>query len=271
MTATVLPAEHAATARRPDLAWALTGLSLALAVVLLPPLLVDPRLLDGVGVWVKPMKFAVSFVVYFGTIALVTDRMSGQARASLWVRATLVAMAVSMIGEMAYIIRQAGLAEPSHFNVGSPGHALLYTLMGIGAAVLVIGMGVIGWRAAADRNAALGPGTRLGVATGFVGSALLTLVVAFVLGGNGGHHVGVPSPGAPVIPILGWSAEVGDLRPAHFLSLHGMQVLPLVGLALDATMPRRARLGVAVATAAWAAATVAVFVQGLMGLPLVRL
>jgi len=265
----------AASARTPhrnaDIAWAMTGLSLTLAILYVPGLLLDPRLLEGVGVWVKPFKFATSFVIWFLTIALVVDRLSDTVRRGWTVRVALAAMAVATFVEMAYITQQAGLGEASHFNVGDPYHAMMYTLMGVGAAVLVIAMGALGVRAGLDGAANLGPGARAGIAAGFSGSAVLTLVVAFTLGGNNGHFVGVPSPGAPVIPLFGWSAQVGDLRPAHFLSLHGMQVLPLVGITLDRMAPRSAVAGVALAAAVWAALTLAVFAQGLLGLPLVRL
>jgi hypothetical protein len=260
-----------APARRPDVAWALTGLSLALALLCLPGLLTDPRTLDGVSVWAKPAKFAVSFVVYFATIALVTERLSPAGTESRVIRASLVAMAIAMLGEMGYILQQAALGEASHFNRSTPYHAAAYTLMGIGAAVLVIAMGAVGVRAALDRDARLAPGVRLGIATGFAGSALLTLVIGFTLGGNAGHFIGTPSPGAPAIPLMGWSAEVGDLRPAHFLALHGMQILPLLGLAFDRLAPGAARPGVLLGTVLWAGLSVALYAQALAGLPLIRL
>jgi hypothetical protein len=261
-------------ARVPDAArvhWATVGLSLALVVIYLPGLYLDPRMVDGAGVWVKPMKFALSFILLSGTLALITTRMSPKPRESFWMRAAAAAIALGFVGEMAYMSVQAGLGEPSHFNVGTPYHAAMYTLMAIGATGIMLGIAVIGicfWR---DAQARSGAGLKLGVLIGLLGATVLTLITAFHLGGNGGHFVGVPSAGAAVVPLFGWSAEVGDLRPAHFMALHMMQAIPLLGLMLDRAAPDKARAGVVAGAVIWTVLTFAIFAQAILGLPLIRL
>jgi hypothetical protein len=249
---------------------ALIGFSLGLLLCFGAASVLDTRELGGANVWLKPAKFALSFVVLYATLAWVVQRLSAATQASRAMKVTLSAMVLATWTEMAYIAGRAGLGVHSHFAVGTPLEGLLYSLMGVGAVSLVVGIAVIGWLVGRDPAARLGPALRQGVLWGFGLSALLTLITAGYLSSNGGHFVGVPSAGAAVLPGFGWSGEVGDLRPAHFLALHAMQVMPMLGWWWD----RQAQSGngrMRAFASVYALATLAVFGQAVMGLPLIRL
>ena len=259
------PARPAATTFQ-----ALTAVAAAMVALGLLWASTDPRLVDGMPVWSKPLKFALSFVALFGTLALLEARLSPAVRDGRPMRLIALVMAACFLSEMAWIVYQAARAQGSHYNFDDPLAAFMYmTVMAFGAVTLVACIGAIGWIAKRDAGAALGAATREAVWLGFLASFVLTMIVAGTLSSGEGHFVGTPPADAVDWPLLGWSGAVGDLRPAHFLSLHAMQVLPLLGLWLDR---RGGGVGpVRVAAAAYAILTFAVFAQALAGMPLIHL
>lgn len=268
MTTLTLSAASRAPAARPSQLAVLTALSCTLLVLTAAWALADTRTLDGMPVWAKPAKFALSFVVLFGTLAWIERRLSPAWRQGLALPITVAVMAAAMVTEMGYMIVMAAQQQLSHFNFSSRFTTAMYSVMGLGAVSLMVGVAVFGVVALRDRDADFGPALRRGVGWGAILSAVLTLVTAGTMSSLG-THVGMASAGAPTVPFLGWSGTRGDIRPAHFLALHAMQVLPLAGAAFD-------RLGVPVTRMAWVALaygalTLAVFAQALAGLPLVRL
>ena len=227
----------------------------------------DPRVLDGVPVWVKPAKFAVSFLVHFTTLAIIVALMSAENAELRIVAGVGWVLAAVFVAEMAYLIFQAAQAQHSHFNDTTSFHSVMYSLMGVGAVVLIALPVVIAWLAKGD--IAFGPATQSGIWWGAIISFVLTVKIGGYLGGNGSHFVGDQSNPELVLPFFGWSTEVGDLRPAHFLSLHAFQVLPLIGLWTDRTDQGIATIWVA--GFIYSALTVALFIQALFGQPLIRI
>lgn len=229
----------------------------------------DDRIMEGTAVWAKPLKFSVSFAVLFATMALVEPYFSPDWRNGRMFAGIAAVMAVSMLFEMIYMIAQAAQMQMSHFNTATPFAGVMYALMGVGAVSLVLGVGLMGWAALRDTNARFRPGLRAGVGWGFLLSLVLTMITAGTMSSMTGHFIGTPAPGAAVLPLMEWSASVGDLRPAHFVSLHAMQVLPLLGLWVD-RQGRSAGL-IRGAGLIYVAITMALFGQALMGLPVIRL
>jgi hypothetical protein len=87
----------------------------------------------------------------------------------------------------------------------------------------------------------------------------------------GAHTVGAPD-GGPGLPVTGWSTRHGDLRVAHFVGLHALQVLPILTLVAFRGRREQTRVRLTLSAAlAYVLVFVALLVQALRGMPLVAL
>jgi hypothetical protein len=251
--------------------WLLAAVCAVAALPTLLLLLTDPRAIAGANVWAKPLKFQISLAVHMATLALAAALLPQELRAS-WLFAGLVTIAaISLLGEVSYITLQGARGEPSHFNVTTPFHARMYTLMGIGALLLLLPALVIGLALWVKPPADLHPAVRDAVALGFVGGALLTVLVAGHIGSRLSPFVGTEPLGAPRWPLAGWSRSVGDLRISHFAATHMLQGVPLAGLAIARLVPLPvARPAVWLFALAWTVATLWLYRLALAGTPIWR-
>ena len=259
---TTLTLDRDATTR----AWVATAcFMVAIMVVLAPAAIYDPRALDGVGVWDKPLKFALSIAVHFATLAILVQLLPPEVRAGPRMARVVRFSILAAVFEIGYITLQAARGRPSHFNFDTPFETGMYALMGVGAVYLALVPLILGRRI---REQGGNSGYRLGAVIGLYLATVLTLVVAGYMSGVAySRWVGVPTGGAGV-PFFGWSREVGDFRPSHFVGLHAMQILPLIGLAGDRFAPALARPAVWVAAAVLVILTAGLFAQALAGLPM---
>lgn len=231
---------------------------LALLVPLALAAALDERTLRGANVWLKPMKFALSLGLFSLTTAWLVGHLLPAARrlrALDWIVWVLIGSASF---ELVYIALQAGLGQGSHYNVGDPLHAVLYSLMGVGALALTATQPALAWQLLRHADPRRAPAYRLAV--------LIGLVLTFVLGaGVGGLLSGMQPPETAALPVIGWSLAGGDLRPAHFLGIHAQQALPLVGLAVAGAKASSASRTVWAAAAAYVLLFAVALAWGLVG------
>jgi uncharacterized membrane protein YhaH (DUF805 family) len=225
------------------------GLMLALVVVSVAGMAVDDRTVLGVSTWLKPFKFAVSFVVYTVTVAWMISLLTRARRLAWWAGAVV---AVFGALEVALIATQSARGRRSHFNNTTPLDERIWTAMGVTIGVFYVATLVIAILLLIQRlgDAPTTWALRLGLVISMVGMALgflMLMPTAQQLADGSGdiigaHAVGVPD-GGPGLPVTGWSTEGGDLRIPHFVGLHALQALPLLAFALAALSNRFPRLG----------------------------
>jgi len=222
-------------------------------VVFTPAMILDQRMVDSSYVWIKPQKFNVSLALHFLTLAVLVQLVPSNIRNGAILMIFSYLAAGALIFEYIYITIQAGRARRSHFNFETEIEALMYAAMGIAAVLMVLVALVLAiqiWRKG-DRSR---PGVWLGSIVGLSLGFFTTMVFAGYMSSTGRYVGATLEGGGAIVPLFGWSREYGDLRPAHFFSLHLMQTVPFAGWLADrrAWNPRLVVLSVAGAQVALA-------------------
>lgn len=238
-----------------------TGIAfLVLCAICLGFTLVDHRQFNGIDVWIKPAKFFGSIGLHLLTVTAALLLLPDNIRTSSKMKTLAHVMVAMMIYETAYITFRAARAEPSHFSETLWG-TIGYALMGIGAVSVVIFTAWVGKLILRQ-----GPATLLAKAVGwsFIIAAPLTFLTAATLSTMGSHWIGGDQTDATGLPFFHWSTTGGDLRPAHFFSLHIIQFVPAAAL----TGSRRFTLAVGLGVVALTFGTFALAFAGIPFIPL---
>lgn len=260
--------------RRPVRALLVVSAVCAIALlVTLVGLLVDGRMITGAPAWLKPAKFAVSIAVYCATLAWILSLVQGHRRL---VRTVAWTTGVALGIELVLIGTQVVRGTTSHFNDSTPEDGLVFSAMGALVALVFFALLVTAVLVARQDGLPqpLAAGIRGGVVVALLGMAEAGLMLANrAYGSAGGHTIGA-ADGGPGMPVTGWSLEHGDLRVAHFVGLHALQVLPLAAWVLHRYATSLSRTAVTrlviIATVAYAGLVVLLAVQAERGRPLLQ-
>jgi hypothetical protein len=217
-------------------------LMLVAAILSAVGIFVDPRVITGAPAWLKPFKFAISTAIYSLTLAWIFGYLSDWPRMGRVVGWTT---AIVFVLEVGLIDLQAWRGTTSHFNASTPLNRTIFIVMG--SAILIqtlvsIAVAVALWRHRfGDRPLgwALRIGMTLTILGAFVGPLMTRPTAAQLERARAGegmtiigaHTVGAPDGGLGV-PVTGWSREHGDLRVPHFIGLHALQALAIIGVIL---------------------------------------
>jgi hypothetical protein len=180
----------------------------------------DERTVGGINTWIKPMKFTSSFFIFLITFAWLLFYLPNKKTR----RILSIGFFICMVMEVLTIVSQAARGVRSHFNVDTAYDGIIFMIMGIfifintllavytiilffGKTKLTDPSYVLAWRA--------------GLLIFFLGAISGGMMVT-----HHSHAYGVADGGAG-LPFLNWSTEGGDMRAAHFFTLHAVQVLPL--------------------------------------------
>ena len=221
---------------------ALTILAVTMLITFVATLLgifIDHRVITGAPAWLKPAKFAISVSVYCFTFVWMLRFVENRPRL---VRLLANVTTASLIVEMVVILTQAARDTTSHFNQTTTLNTALWFTMGAFIVLVWMMNLLLAITLLLQRmpDRVLAWSLRLGLLISAIGMATAFFMVlptpeqaARIAAGHGPHIVGAHSvgvaDGGPGLPVLGWSSVGGDLRAAHFVGLHALQVLPFLG------------------------------------------
>jgi hypothetical protein len=247
----------------------------ALLPVTVASYLMDDRLVNGINVWTKPLKFELSLAVHFLTLALMLHLLTDRARGYRLVRWSLYAAAASGVFEIVYIALQSARGRASHFNLETEIESVFYMVMGVGSLLLTFAPIVLGIHIWRNGRADIGPGLKRGAILGLVLGGIATIVTAGFMSSSfiveTGRWINGVRNDANGIPLMGWSGTGGDLRVPHFFALHVMQALPVLGIIADRWAKGRENAIVGTGVAVWIAIVAGTFAQALNGNSLIAL
>ncbi|MEM7798424.1 MAG: hypothetical protein AAF633_04465 [Chloroflexota bacterium] len=218
----------------------ISGAHIIMTLVLLALLPFDSRTILNEAVWIKPIKFTLSTVIYTATIAWLLSYITHRP----WIKRIVAgSTGILLASEIGIVIYQAGRGVRSHYNITTPFDEVLWGMMGTMIMLLWVTNFVLLLLLLFQKlpsrafKWSLVSGLIIAIVGGLVAFPMTSQTTAaqqevFDNGGRpdavGAHTIGAED-GGPGLPFVGWSTTHGDLRPAHFVGLHGLQMLPLLG------------------------------------------
>jgi len=194
---------------------------LAALICLLLVLRTDTQVL-GINAYLKPMKFFLSSWIFAWTMGWYLFSLEEPLKVSQYSWMVIIILGF----ETLYIFIKANQGELSHFNISSPFNITMFALMGIAISILTLWtayMGILFWtKPIPELPEHYIWAIRLGI--------IFFVFFAFeggIMGGRLSHNIGGEMSGSG-IPLLNWSTKIGDLRVAHFIGIHSLQILPIL-------------------------------------------
>jgi hypothetical protein len=190
--------------------------------------------------WIKAGKFSVSLFAYSVTLAWLSAYLPGHKQLF---RRVLNIVALGSALELLAVCAQACLAAAGDATTGyAATDAWLCPLARLAILPVAAAMPITYWMLWRQPNlpAVLSSAMRWGVAltiVGFIPGFLMLLPGAghavgcapSTVYGTGGNASASMYGAGGSLPFLGWSTRYGDLRAAHFVGIHALQILPLTG------------------------------------------
>jgi len=243
--------------RRNELLFWFGLFNLAVATACLILMVFEETQLLGVNRWLKPFKFYASVGIMVLTMGWLLYYLKSPKKIKLysWL------IVISMFFENGLIITQAVRNTTSHFNTTSPLNGIIFQAMGFFIVVFTITTILVCVSFFKQKQFSISDTYVWGIRLGILFFLFFSLEGGMMLGLMK-HTVGGPDGGAG-FPVVNWSTQYGDLRIAHFVGIHSLQVLPLFGYYISKTKTQTILF-----SAVYFLVASGLFLQAMKGIPL---
>lgn len=127
--------------------------------------------------------------------------------------------------EIIYIAIQSARGQMSYFNVSTPLYGVLYFTMAAAASIVTFYTAYFAYLFFVQ-NIQLPEHYLWSIRSGLILFVIFSFQ-GFLMGSRMSHAVSGSDAGAG-IPFLNWKYSYGDLRIAHFVGMHALQIIPLL-------------------------------------------
>jgi hypothetical protein len=231
--------------------------NLAIAIVCLILMPFEETQILGVNRWLKPFKFYASVGIMVLTMGWLLYYLNNTKK----IKTYSCLIVIAMFFENGLIITQAIRNTTSHFNITSSINGIVFNLMGVFILLFTITVILICISFFRQKQFSIPDAYVWGIRLGILFFLFFSLEGGMMLGLLK-HTVGGPD-GGPGLPVVNWSTQYGDLRIAHFIGIHSLQVLPLFGYYFSKTKTQTILF-----SAAYFLVASALFLQAMKGIPL---
>jgi hypothetical protein len=231
--------------------------NIAVGIICLILMQVDSQQILNLNRWLKPMKFYFSVGLMIFTMGWLLYYLNDAKKIMRysWL------LIVTMFFENGLIILQSIRGTTSHYNETTLIDGIVFYSMALFILLFTITFVFICIAFFRQKQFNISNAYVWGIRLGIFFFILFSLEGGMMIS-QMKHTVGAPD-GGPGLPLTNWSTQYGDLRIAHFLGLHSLQLLPVLGYYIAKSKKQIIALSLI-----YFVLVMAVFIQALSGTPL---
>ncbi|MEO9870720.1 hypothetical protein [Ekhidna sp.] len=213
----------------------------------------------GINAFIKPFKFFLSTVIFSWSMGWYLGYLNHPTVITIYSWTVILVLSFELI----YITLRAAQGQLSHFNISTQQNALMFSLMGITISIMTLFTLYIGMLFFQSKLPELPSSYLWGIRLGII----CFVIFAFeggIMGAKLAHTIGA-ADGGQGLKLLNWSTKHGDLRIAHFVGMHALQILPLIGFYLLSSSKQ-----MIIFSSVYFITCTVVLIQALLKIPLIK-